>query len=189
MLEPIRQYAGEQLQASGARRDARQRHLEYFVAYGEQREQASNIGGERRFAATAEIAREYPNVRLALDWAIEAGEAQLGLRLVRTVQYLWQVRGIWGEGVAWCEQLLALPGAGEATAAHTSALLTAGRLAAMQGRLDLAGTFYERGLPLARQSRDPWVRWVGPENAGLLAFTRGEPARAGSCSEKHGLSP
>ena len=179
MLEPIRQYASEQLQASGAHSDARQRHLEYFVAYGEEREQDSNIGGERRLAATAEIAREYPNIRLALDWAIEAREAQLGLRLVRTVQYFWQVRGYWGEGVAWCEQLLALPGAGEATAAHTVALLTAGRLAAMQGRLDLAGTFYERGLPLARQSQEPWVRWVGPENAGLHAFARGEPARAG----------
>ena len=179
MLEPVRQYASEQLQASGGYNDARQRHLEYFVAYGEQREQASNIGGERRLAATAEIAREYPNIRLALDWAIEAGEAQLGLRLVRTVQYFWQVRGYWGEGVAWCERLLGLRGAGEPTAAHTSALLTAGRLAAMQGRLDLADTFYERGLPLARLSQDPWVRWVGPENVGLHAFARGEPARAG----------
>jgi predicted ATPase/DNA-binding CsgD family transcriptional regulator len=179
MLEPVRQYASEQLQASGTDRDARQRHLEFFVAYGEEREQASNIGGERRLAATGDIAREYPNIRLALNWAIEVGEAQLGLRLVRSVQYFWQVRGYWGEGVAWCERLLALPGAGEATPAYTSALLTAGRLAAMQGRLDLAGTFYERGLPLARLSQDAWVRWVGPENAGLLAYTRGEPARAG----------
>src|SRR5262249_53460372 len=126
MLEPVRQYASDQLQASGSHGDARQRHLEYFVAYREERGPASNIGGARRLAATAESAREYPNIRVALDWAIEAGEAQLGLRLVRTVQHFWQVRGYWGEGVAWCERLLALAGASEATPAHTSALLTSG---------------------------------------------------------------
>jgi hypothetical protein len=35
-------------------------HLEYFVAYGEEREQASNIGGERQLAASAEIRQRIP---------------------------------------------------------------------------------------------------------------------------------
>jgi hypothetical protein len=100
MLEAIRQYAAEQLLASGSPTDARQRHLEYFVAYGEEREQDTNIGGKRRLAATAELVREYPDIRFALEWAIEAKEAQLGLRLARTVQYFWQARGYLTEGAA-----------------------------------------------------------------------------------------
>jgi predicted ATPase/DNA-binding CsgD family transcriptional regulator len=179
MLEAIRHYAVEQLLARGSHGDARQRHLEYFVAYGEEREQDTNIGGKRRLAATAELVREYPDIRLALEWAIEAKEAQLGLRLARTLQYLWQARGYLTEGAAWFEQLLALPGADEATPAHTVALLGAGRLTTLQGRLDVASAYYERGLPLARRADEPWVRWLGPQNAGLNALARGEPARAG----------
>jgi predicted ATPase/DNA-binding CsgD family transcriptional regulator len=178
MLQAVRQYADERLLASGSRADVRQRHLEFFVTYGEEREHDTNIGGRGRLAATAELVQEYPDIRLALGWAVESQAAQLGLRLARTVQYSWLARGHWTEGAAWFEQLLALPGAEEATPAHVVALLAAGRLTSLLGRLDVADGYNERGLPLARKSHEGWVRWVGPQNVGLNAAIRGDLARA-----------
>jgi DNA-binding CsgD family transcriptional regulator/tetratricopeptide (TPR) repeat protein len=146
----------------------------FFLAFGEQRERASSVGGPERPAATAALDREYPNIRLALGWSLEFGEAQIGLRLARTVQFMWQARGYAGEGLAWLERLLALPVAEEPTSARAVCLLTAGRLATTLGRFEAAQTFFEPGLPLANSMDDPWVRWLGPQNFAIYKWMRGD---------------
>ena len=93
------------------------------------------MGGPERPAATAALLQEYPNIRLALGWSLESGEAQIGLRLARTVQFMWQARGYPSEGLAWLERLLVLPGAEEPTPARAVCLLSAGRLATHAGQL------------------------------------------------------
>jgi len=62
LLEPVRQYAAERLNGLGKRDEVRQRHLEYYLRFGEQREQDTNVGGAGRLAATEELIREYPGV-------------------------------------------------------------------------------------------------------------------------------
>ena len=141
LLEPLRQYAREQLITGGELADVRRRHAMFFLTFGEQRERATNVGGPARPAATAELGQEYPNIRLALGWTQEHGEAQIGLRLARTVQFLWQARGYPSEGLAWLERLLALPGAEEPTPARAVCLLAAGRLATMLGSLEAGRAF------------------------------------------------
>jgi DNA-binding CsgD family transcriptional regulator len=132
------------------------------------------VGGPERPAATAALLREYPNIRLALGWSIETGEVQIGLRLARTVQFMWQARGHPGEGLAWLERLLMLPGAEEPTAGRAVGLLCAGRIAAMLGNLTEAGPYLEAGLPLASVIDDPWVRWMGPQNCAYYSWMCGD---------------
>src|SRR6185295_13095752 len=131
LLEPVRQYAHELLAATGELDDVRRQHTLFFLAFGEQRERAANVGGPGRPAATAELFQEYADTRLALAWCLETREAQLGLRLARAVQFLWIAAGYPSEGLAWLEGLLALPGAEEPTAARAVCLLSAGHMATM----------------------------------------------------------
>jgi predicted ATPase/DNA-binding CsgD family transcriptional regulator len=174
LLEPIRQYARERLVSGGRLAEVRRAHALFFLAFGEHRERATNVGGPKRPAATAALLQEYPNIRLALGWSLESGEAQIGLRLARSVQFMWQARGYPSEGLAWLERLFILPNAEEPTPARAVCLLSAGRLATMLGNLEVARTFLEAGLPLASTMDDPWVQWLGPQNFALYSWTRGD---------------
>jgi non-specific serine/threonine protein kinase len=174
LLEPIRQYAREHLAAAGELEDARRRHALHFLVFGEQRDRPSNVGGPERPAATAALLQEYPNIRLALGWSVESGEAQLGLRLARTVSYLWFARGYPGEGLIWLQRLLALPGADQPTPARAVCLLSAGRLATVLGRVEDGRTFFEAGLVLASTTDDPYVQWMGPHYFAHYASMRGD---------------
>jgi predicted ATPase len=178
LLEPVRQYAREKLVAAGTYAELRQRHLAYYLAYAEERGPDSCMGAPRRQPATAELGQAYPDVRLALRWAIESRQAQPGLRLGRSVAYLWQARGYWTEGGGFLEQLLALPGADEPTAAGIVAVLQAGFLAMLRGSFDVAQTYFERGVPLSRGADEAWVRYLGFSNWGIHHLLRGELVRA-----------
>jgi DNA-binding CsgD family transcriptional regulator len=174
LLEPVRQYAHERLVTGGELSEARGRHLLYFLAFAERFERAANVGGPDRPAATAALGQEYPNILLALGWSLESGEAQIGLRLARTVQFWWQVRGYPSDGLAWLERLLVLPGGEEPTPARAVCLLAAGRLAIMLGKLETARAYCEAGLSLASTMADPWVQWLGKQNSGSYALLRGD---------------
>jgi predicted ATPase/DNA-binding CsgD family transcriptional regulator/DNA-binding XRE family transcriptional regulator len=174
LLEPVRQYAHGLLVATCELADVRRRHAMFFLDFGEARERATNVGGPERTTAAAALLQEYPNIRLALGWCVEAQEGQLGLRLARTVQFLWQARGYPSEGSVWLERLLALPGASEPTPARVVCLLTAGRLASLLGRTEAARALHEAALPLARTISDPWVQWLGPQNFGIFALACGD---------------
>ena len=82
MLETIREYALEQLAATGELAAARRRHTEFYVQLAEQ--------ADRAFDSPAQVAwldrleQDADNLRAALDWCITSGEpgtAELGLRL------------------------------------------------------------------------------------------------------------
>ena len=111
LLEPVGQYAQEFLTASGERDVIGRRHALYYLAFCEARSTDTNIGGPRRFSATSELAREYPNIRRSLAWCVENNEAQWGLRLAASLNFLWQMHDSLTEGLGWVERLLAIPGA------------------------------------------------------------------------------
>ncbi|HLZ27632.1 MAG TPA: hypothetical protein VKV73_09965 [Chloroflexota bacterium] len=96
-------YGRQRLVTRAEPAEVRRRQASFFLAFGEQRERASNVGGPEPRAATAALDQEYPNLRLALGWSLELGEAQIGLRIVRAVQYFWQARAHHGEGLTWLE--------------------------------------------------------------------------------------
>ena len=69
MLEPVRQYAEEQLERSGEATAVRERHAMFFAALA-----AQAYGGLRSTAQVQWVARldqEYPNLRAAMLWLVD----------------------------------------------------------------------------------------------------------------------
>lgn len=174
LLEPLRQYGMEYLRAAGDWTATRRRHAVFFHVYALAHERDASVGGLAREAATQALADEYSNLQAALQWCIDAGEAQLGLEIAWGLQFLWKSRGPFGEGVLWIKRLLALPDAAESTQARAVALVTAGRLESLRGNRAAARAFFAEGVPLSRQSRDAWILFVALADSGFEALMRGD---------------
>jgi predicted ATPase/DNA-binding CsgD family transcriptional regulator len=174
LLEPIRQYAQERLVAAGELDAVRARHAAFFLAFAEALERDASVGGARRQSAAAALEGEYRNLEAALRLALDTQDAELGLRLAWTLQYVWKIRLPVGAGRPWIEDVLALPGAEAPTPPRAVSLLTAARLAWERGDYDAADRYYAEAVPLARHLGDPWILFVALADQGLEAEQRGD---------------
>jgi predicted ATPase/DNA-binding CsgD family transcriptional regulator len=107
LLEPIRQYAAEQLCSAGEDSVIRGRHLAWCVTLAEE----ADVWGSDAVAWTERLLAEHDNLRAALAWSLadgtEAG-SDTGIRLAVAVENFWFVRDFLIEGRRWLEQLLAV---------------------------------------------------------------------------------
>lgn len=128
MLETIREYARERLEQSGEAVTVQRRHADYFVALAERAE--THLLGENQGYWYAKLAAEHDNIRAALAWSLDSGEAEPGLRMAGALWRFWYYQGYVPEGTGWVERLLALENAGAASPeARARALLSGGTLA------------------------------------------------------------
>ena len=143
LLETLRTYGAERLGARGEADRMRRRHAAWVVALAEQAH--PRLHGPEQGRWLRRVEREHADVRAALDWALERGDADTALRLGAALGWAWGVHGRRGEGRAWLERALALPGAAARTPvrARVSAQLAVyaifqGDFAAARSRLDEA---------------------------------------------------
>ncbi|MDN5747815.1 MAG: hypothetical protein L0H64_04760, partial [Pseudonocardia sp.] len=109
MLETLRYYAAEQLDASGERDHAAARHATYFRHVAEQAEQGLRGHGQR--AALQRLRDEHPNLRAALAWlSTDPSRVDDGLRLAGSLALFWHL-GRHVEGREVLSRLIATPGA------------------------------------------------------------------------------
>ncbi|MCC6793431.1 MAG: AAA family ATPase [Thermomicrobiales bacterium] len=102
MLETVREFGLERLQASGEEPAVGAAHAAYVTAFAEQRtERIWEPGYEW---VLERLDAEYANVRAALAWADANGASEIGLRLARAMINYWVVRGLFREGRAWLER-------------------------------------------------------------------------------------
>src|SRR6185436_6435733 len=80
LLETIRQYGAERLEASDDTARLRRAHAEYFVAFSERA--GPRLRDRHQLEWAAKLTREVENLRAALDWAVEEPSADHALRLV-----------------------------------------------------------------------------------------------------------
>ena len=131
LLEPIRQYAGEKLEAAGERPAMRDRHLQCFVELAEETE--PKLKGQYQQLWLEWLEGEYDNVRAALGWALESGRVEEGLRMSVALYQFWTIRDYVEEGLAWLERLLAQADEGIAAGVRANALAYATFLAGFRG--------------------------------------------------------
>jgi ATP/maltotriose-dependent transcriptional regulator MalT len=105
---------------------------------------------------------------------LDTQDAKLGLRLARTLQFVWKWRLPVGEGRLWVEEVLELPGAETSSPARAVSLLTAAQLAWGRGDYAAADHYYAEAVPLARQFGDPWILFVALVDQGLESQQRGD---------------
>jgi non-specific serine/threonine protein kinase len=187
MLETIREYGLEQLEASGEGPATRRRHAEYYLGLLEA------AGPEfQRAEQTAWVERlqgDFDNLRAALVWSREEarqGRAEGACRAVRTsqaVQWLWSVLGQFSEARRWLEWMIAASD-DALTPARVNALNGAGFLAFAQGDYGRASALYEAALHASRALADERSAALAIRGMGITAREQGAVDRAAMLLEE-----
>jgi predicted ATPase/DNA-binding CsgD family transcriptional regulator len=147
MLETVREFALKLLEASGEGGPTRDRHAAWCLTLAERADPELLGPDQRRWAERLDA--EHANLRAALVWLTDSGEAELALRLAGSLFLFWFLRGHLREGTAWLEQALAA--APQAPPDQRSwALFAVGMLTWARGDFRGAEVIGNRALALAR---------------------------------------
>ncbi len=105
LLEPIRQFALEQLEAQGElARAARGRLIAYCRTLAETAEPLLRTAEQGRWLELLEA--DYPNLRAVMDWLLAQGELERAARLGHALWLFLWLRGHLSEGQRWMERVL-----------------------------------------------------------------------------------
>jgi predicted ATPase/class 3 adenylate cyclase len=153
LLETVRQYAQERLDASPDGDDARTRHLVYYVELAERAR--PELFGPHQTKWLARLDQERENLLAAHANASRvAGGASLGLRLVSGLRFYWINRGLLRLGVRVTQEALARPGAQARDAARSLALFDAGQISIWAGAYAEGRPLLEESLAISRELDD-----------------------------------
>jgi predicted ATPase/DNA-binding CsgD family transcriptional regulator len=150
MLETIREYGLERLEASGEAEAMRRQHATYFLQVA--LKSFPKIESAEQFIWFKRLEADHDNLRAALRWTLERQEAQMGLLLAGLLG-----AGFWldcnheREGGSWLEQMLAQPGAQVRTLARAKALRGLGLLLWAQGDFPEAQRVLEESVSISRE--------------------------------------
>jgi predicted ATPase len=146
MLETLREYAGEELAASGDSEKAHRRHAEYFLALAEQ--SSSRILGYEEEYWLRRLDDELDNMRQAMTWAVETPQPELAQQLIGSLLRYFNFRNRPTEGRDWAEQAIAL--SNEPSRGRAEALLAAGVFPLPGEDIAVAAEHLEQAIKLAR---------------------------------------
>ncbi len=176
MLETIREFAVEQLDASGEAAELRERHGKFFLALGGSLPAHVPVTAEWLHA----VEREHDNIRSALDHLPAQRQTQLALQLAESVWRFWKTRGHPTEGWQRLETLLAAdPTPTEARAHALNAIVGFGvEGAAQTASPEAAKASAEEALAIHRQNGDGWGVARSTYMLGYVAIETGDFERA-----------
>ncbi len=164
MLETIREYAAEQLQAAGERELVHDRHLHHFLDLAERAE--AGLAGAEQLAWLDRLEAEHNNLRAALAWSLSRPDtSETSVRLAGALGAFWWRRGHLSEGRQWLERALAQQH--EASPYRAKALTALGALAAWQFDDARHSVALQESVALYRALGDKrglaeallWLRW------------------------------
>jgi non-specific serine/threonine protein kinase len=151
LLETVRQFGAEQLTASADTSELRTRHMHWFVAMAER--SATRLNTPQQGQYFEAIQQELANLRAAIDWAIECGDASAGLRLAVAMRQFW-FHGHQTEGQAYLQTLLRLPPSPAHRGVRAAGLSWLATLTRERGDLVTARSLGEQAVCLAREVGD-----------------------------------
>jgi predicted ATPase/class 3 adenylate cyclase len=152
MLETIREFGLERLEASGDLEPVRRRHAEHFLGLAEEAEPHLTAKDQGEWLDRCDT--EHANIRAALRWAIDRGDADRAQEAAGALWRFWQQRGHLAEGLRWLQEVLAMPSGQGRTAARAKALAGAGGVAWWTDR-GASRAVYEEALAIERELGDP----------------------------------
>ncbi len=145
MLETIREFALEQLQAGGESDEIAERHAAYFEDLAER---AYGRRWHHEKEGLDELEREHDNLRAALEW-LQGRDARRALRLAGALGWFWHLRSHFSEGRRRLAEVLAASSQDDEWRAR--ALSGAGELAAWAGDLTAARPLIEQAVAIWRR--------------------------------------
>lgn len=176
-LETIREFALEQLEASGEGGALRRQHAAFFLALAESAVPYLQSG--ERAAWLTRLDAEVDNLRAALTWSgTDTGDIETGLRLIGALNWFWFCRDHSSEARRWAEAILALPASAKYATARANALHTAGSHAWQLGDAAASRAWLAESIA-AYQDLDNFTGAAWPLlHFGLLALDGGDAATA-----------
>jgi predicted ATPase len=172
MLETLREYALEKLEASGEAALTRRAHAAYYLVLAE--ENATESSDAEGAGWLERLGLEHDNFRAALEWLTETGNAEWGLRLGTSLFRFWEVREYLAEGRDRLDSLLKLTGAGATTKLRMRALFAAGVLAGEQGDYTSAAALINESQDIAQALGDKTGVAVSLNALAVFARDRGD---------------
>lgn len=104
LLESVREFAGERLRLEGDPQALRARHFDAYLRFA--RLACAWGFGPEATIWDKRLDLEHDNVRLALQWAADAGRFMELAWLIVAIQFHWRRRGMLEEASDWVEKLL-----------------------------------------------------------------------------------
>lgn len=185
IYETIREYACEQLVASGERAMTERRHAAYYLALAKRAQ--PELDGREQAMWVSRLESEHDNLRVALDWALTQAETEIGLRLVAAVWWFWQAHGHLFEAKQWFARMFALDretGFTAPPATRARALLGAGMVAFRLYEHEQAAALLGESLALFQALADAYGTADALNALGLVAQEQGDFLRAAALYEE-----
>jgi predicted ATPase/DNA-binding CsgD family transcriptional regulator len=187
MLDTIRKYAALRLAQAGESAAVRLRFRDYALRTAEHNVAVGMARIPAPWATRVDVFRRYDvdagNVTRVLNWCLEAGDAEAGLRICIAVSPCWIVWGTFGEGGEWLRSLLALDMTavpawvqGAATVARAQLALSSDPAAASSLATD--------GLKLCRESGDGYWTAVALNLISEIALHTGRTDEAEASADE-----
>lgn len=174
MLAVIREFAADQLVASGRFEETAQHHTAFYTALAEEAE--THLRGSNQADWLDRVDGELDNLRCAMTWSLRSGTNGEALRLAGDLWLFCYLRGHYGEGGEWLERALALPDASDPALAsyRAKAWLGAGMLAFLQCEYEVATTRLESALAQYKELDDTAGTALVMQRLGGVARERGD---------------
>lgn len=151
MLETIREFGMEQLEAKGEAEAVRARLAVYLTRFAE--DMGSGLVSRYRADWLTRQEQEQNNFRTILGWSL-AGDPEPGLRLIAALGVCWRVRSYLVEGFNWSQRLLEKSERVSPVLRSKALSSTGSLLACYLGNFEEANRMSHEAVALARASGD-----------------------------------
>jgi predicted ATPase/class 3 adenylate cyclase len=176
MLETVRGYAAERLDAGGEAAALRERHLRHYVAFAER--EVPKLWGPGQAQAFAQLDAERENLLAAHAACASTGDGtELGLRLA-SLKFYWIHRGVPGLGYRLAVEALARTRSGDHSELRCRALFDAGQMACYMGRYREGQALLEESLAIARDLGNPTRIAAALQPLAMACLGQGDAAAA-----------
>lgn len=172
MLETVREYAAERLEAGGEAKTMHDAHAEYFVSLAERAR--AEIDGPNQQLWYRRLDQDVENLRAALKTADRGGSGELVLRYGAALYPHWASRGLLQDWRSWADRARgrlegAAPPLIEANPLHAIAFLLV-----VDGDLTTAETMYRQAAMARRDAGDLRGAANSLNNLGTIHLDRGD---------------
>ena len=175
MLETVREFGLERLEASGEEEAVRAAHAACVTTMVE--EASGRLLSSEFKQVAARLDAELDNVRAALAWLDEGGESDAGLWLADAMFHYWLVRGGYREGHRHLERALERADRSPRPV-RARALVGAGWLARLHGDREVAAPLLTEGLAVSQAVGDREAEAAALHSLGFVALERGDLGQA-----------
>jgi len=183
MLELLREFGLEQLEACGERTEIQLVHARFFLALAEQAE--TKLRSAERLEWMNDMEREHDNLRAALEWSKTAkGMGDLCLGLAVALGPFWEAHGYFSEGRDQLSAVLALDTGSVRTLGRAKLLARAAELAYRQSDFSATTDLAAESLEISRELQDEQGVASALIKLGDAAAESGDLARAAQCFDE-----